>query len=168
MIELAAWARAAQLPEKPWLVLGKGPSFGRHVDFDLTWFNTLGLNHVVRELRVDVAHAIDVDVVVACADVLDSNCRWLVMPRNPHVDFRPSARRLEDFFDEIPVLRALDEDDRLVWYNLSNSSGPDSGFAGGRGPFLQRRSGIRSARSDRRRDPLARHRRRTSVQPGVQ
>ena len=121
MIDLAAWARAANLPDKPWLILGKGPSFGRHVEFDMAQFNTLGLNHVVREVRVDVAHAIDVDVVAACAEELRRNCRWLLMPRHPHVEFRPSPRPLEDFFVDVPVLRELDEEQRLVWYNLSNS-----------------------------------------------
>lgn len=120
MIELLEWARKADLAPKPWLVLGKGPSFSRRSEFDLSAFNLLALNHVVRELPVEVAHAIDLDVVSSCADALRSNCRWLVMPRRPHVDFKP-AQLLEDFFDDVPVLRELDEAGRLVWYNLSNS-----------------------------------------------
>ena len=41
------------------------------------------------------------------------------MPRHPHVGFQPTERRLEDFFDELPVLRELDEQGRLVWYNAA-------------------------------------------------
>ena len=121
MIALGEWARSNPLPDKPWLLLGKGPTFSRRSEFDLEMYNLLGLNHVVRELEVDVAHAIDVDVVSACSDVLRTNCRWLMMPRRPHEDFRPAPKLLEEFFDELPVLRELSEAGRLVWYNLSNS-----------------------------------------------
>jgi Glycosyl transferase family 8 len=121
MIDLRDWARTNGLAAKPWLILGKGPTFSRRRDFDLGRFNLLALNHVVRALRVDVAHAIDVDVVRSCADALRTNCKWLMMPRRPHEDFKPAPRLLEDFFDELPVLRELSESGRLVWYNLSNS-----------------------------------------------
>lgn len=121
MIDLNEWRATADLPPKPWLVLGKGPTFTRYTDFDLGRFNLLALNDVVRELDVDVAHAIDIDVAARCADALRTNCGWLIMPRHPHVDFDPTPKRLEDFFEDYPVLRELDEQGRLVWYNLSNS-----------------------------------------------
>ena len=121
MIDLRRWAETADLPDRPWLVLGKGPTFSRRADFELDDYNLLALNDVVRELEVEIAHAIDVDVAVRCADALRSNARWLIMPRRPHVDFKPAPRLLEDFFDEIPVLFELSEQGRLVWYNLSNS-----------------------------------------------
>jgi hypothetical protein len=121
VIDLHEWQGAVDLLSKPWLVLGKGPTFARRTDFDLTRFNLLALNDVIREVKVDVAHAIDVDVAARCEDHLRTNCRWLIMPRYPHVDFDPTSRRLEDFFDEYPVLREFDEQGRLVWYNLSSS-----------------------------------------------
>lgn len=121
MIDLRRWAQTADLPAKPWLILGKGPTFSRRVEFELGEYNLLALNDVVRELEVDIAHAIDVDVPARCEEALSKNARWLIMPRRPHVDFRPAPRLLEDFFDEIPILRELSEQGRLVWYNLSNS-----------------------------------------------
>jgi hypothetical protein len=121
VIDLRRWAETADLPDKPWLILGKGPTFSRRADFDLQEYNLLALNDVVRELEVDIAHAIDVDVAVRCAEALRTNARWLIMPRRPHIDFRPAPGLLEDFFEEAPVLRELSEQGRLVWYNLSNS-----------------------------------------------
>lgn len=120
MIDLREWGRSAELAAKPWLLLGKGPTFERRAEFDLSAYNLLALNHVVRELKVDVAHVIDVDVAATCADDLRANCRWLIMPRRPHVDFRPAEQLLEDFFDDVPVLRELSDEGRLVYYNLSN------------------------------------------------
>ena len=118
MIEVIEWGRSLIADERPWLVLGKGPSFACHEEFDLGEFRLFGLNHVVRELRVDVAHAIDVDVVEACAPELLDRCRWLLMPRFPHVKHRPTRHPLEHFIEKIPILGELDGEDRLVWYNL--------------------------------------------------
>ena len=121
MIELTEWFANAQLPARPWLVLGKGPTFDRRDRFDLTAYNRLSLNHVVNEVDVDVAHIIDVDVVGDCADALRNRCRWLVMPRHPHLRSTLGDRALEDWFAEYPVLEELDREGRLVWYNLSGT-----------------------------------------------
>ena len=127
MIELHQWISSASFPERPWLLLGKGPSFSRRDEFPLGDYNLLGLNNVVGELPLDVAHMIDIDVVDAVADRLEENCRWLVMPRRPHVDFEPSDRLLEDFVAEKPVLRRLEEEGRLVWYNAASPRWPPVG-----------------------------------------
>lgn len=121
MIEVLDWFEQAALPARPWLVVGKGPTFERRDRFDLDAFNVVSLNHVVNEITATVAHVIDVDVVPACAERLLDNCGWLLMPRYPHVRSTHSDRPLESWFDEVPVLRELDEQGRLVWYNLSGS-----------------------------------------------
>jgi hypothetical protein len=63
MIELRDWIRSASFDQKPWLMLGKGPTFSRRGEFPLDEFNLIGLNDVVSEQKLDVAHIIDVDVV---------------------------------------------------------------------------------------------------------
>lgn len=117
MIELSEWAQKVSFPDRPWLVLGKGPTFSHRHRFDLSEYNLLSLNHVVRELKVDIAHIIDIDVIEACSDVLEKNCDWLLVPRRPHRRFAAGRKRLEDFFADVGVLRRLDEAGRLVWYN---------------------------------------------------
>src|SRR3712207_5481742 len=114
MIERRDWIRSSRFPEKPWLVLGKGPSFSRRDEFPLADYNLLGLNDVAGEIRVDVAHLIDLDVVQACGERLLDNCEFLVMPRRPHVRFEPTSELLEDHFGRLPVLRELDERGKLV------------------------------------------------------
>jgi hypothetical protein len=121
MIELRDWIRTTSFERKPWLLLGKGPTFTRRGEFPLGDYNLMGLNNVVTEQRVDVAHIIDVDVVEKCADALREDCGQLVMARRPHVRFRAGDRLLEDYFDGLPVLRELDEQRRLVWYNADTS-----------------------------------------------
>jgi hypothetical protein len=122
MLELREWIESRPADDRPWLMLGKGPTFGRREEFPLGDFNLIGLNNVAGEMRVDVAHIVDVDVVGLIAERLSENCGVLLMPRHPHVGFQATDRRLEDFFGELPVLRELDEQGRLVWYNATTGA----------------------------------------------
>jgi glycosyl transferase family 8 len=122
MIELRDWIASTTFDPKPWLLLGKGPTFARRTDFPLREYNLMGLNNVVAEQEVDVCHIIDIDVVEKCSDALMDNCRFLVTARRPHIRFRPGERRLEDYFEDLPILRELDEHGRLVWYNAATSA----------------------------------------------
>src|SRR5204862_6023415 len=45
----------------------------------------------------------------------------------PHIAFRASVARLEDFVPHVPVLRELDRQGRLLWYNAA--TGPVEGNA---------------------------------------
>jgi SAM-dependent methyltransferase len=117
MLELTEWIAGSRFPDRPWLMVGKGPTFDRRGEFDLAAYNVVGLNHVIDRIDVDVAHIIDVNVVADCAARLRDGAEWLLMPRIPHVHSRHGTRMLEDWFDELPVLRELDERGRLVWYN---------------------------------------------------
>lgn len=120
MLELREWWRTCGLNDRPWLVLGKGPTFAEHKNVDLGNYRTMSLNHSVRELSVDVAHMIDLDVAIDCADAILKNSRYLLMPRRPHVRFDPGPKLLEEYANEIPVLKRLAQEKRLVWYNLSS------------------------------------------------
>src|SRR4051812_21984024 len=81
---------------KPWLILGKGPSFSKIKECDLNNYNIISLNHVVRELKVNVAHIIDFDVVVDCANEILNNSQYLVMPWFPHFKNKVGTKNLED------------------------------------------------------------------------
>ncbi|MFO0810883.1 MAG: glycosyltransferase [Gemmataceae bacterium] len=125
VIPLSEWTRRCPLPDKPWLVLGKGPSFARRHSVDLAQYNLASLNHVVREQTVDLAHFIDLDALVACAEALAHNADWLCLPRYPHVEFKPSDRPLEEFIDTVPVLRYFADRGRLVWYYHDLATRPE-------------------------------------------
>lgn len=121
MKDILEWSRSFDVNARPWLMLGKGPSFSRLRDVDPGRYYTCSLNHVVRELPVDLAHIIDIDVVPQCGDVLYRNARTLVLPYKPHVRHDPSDKTIHDFVREMPVLKALADEGRLIWYNLSSS-----------------------------------------------
>lgn len=115
------WFSQAQDPKTPWLILGKGPSFGSRNQYDLRSYRTMSLNHVVREQAVDVAHIIDIDVVQDCGEVLLANARKVAMPWYPHVNCGPGQMNLEQWCQQTPVLAKLVAEGRLHWYDLSIS-----------------------------------------------
>ena len=106
-------------PDRPWLILGKGPSFGLRTRFDLSGYNLLSLNHSVREQPVLLAHMIDLDVVDACGEALLRQAGHVVLPWYPHVENAPGAHSLEQLVPGHPLLRQLAGEGRLLWYDLS-------------------------------------------------
>lgn len=121
IMELVEWSRQHLTADRPWLMLGKGPSFEKIHQIQLSEYRTLALNHVVRELKVDVAHAIDLDVVTGLSDAVYANAGVLLMPLHPHVDHRPSEKSLHELVNEVHALRRMADAGRLVWYNASTS-----------------------------------------------
>jgi len=121
MRDFFAWFEAEVDKRRPWLVLGKGPSFSKRGQFDLGQYYTLSLNHAVRELPVTVAHMIDYDVVAACGEAILTKAKYLVLPWIPHVNNRPGWRNLEELAQINPFLYQMDRAERLLWYNHSRA-----------------------------------------------
>lgn len=125
--DITEWASSRPMNDRPWLVLGKGPSFAKLRNVDTSGFNLMSLNHVVRERPVEVAHIIDLDVVHDCAEAIEKHAGALWMPAHPHVDCRPSEKPLWDWIDQVPVLKRLADEGRLAWYNASTWKKPEPG-----------------------------------------
>jgi Glycosyl transferase family 8 len=115
------WSTRRGIAGRPWLILGKGPSFSHRDRFDVSSYDLLSLNHVVRQQPVTLAHMIDLDVVEACADVLETNARFVVLPWRPHVHNRPGALTLAEVVPNSEVLTRLAGENRVLWYDLSTS-----------------------------------------------
>lgn len=119
MTELTQWWDDFGGASRQWLILGKGPTFGRRSEYDLSGYATIAINHVVREMPVDVVSAVNYDVLRDCPEAIYRNARYLLVPRYPHPVNGVGDRPLEAFFDEFPVLEAMRREGRLIWYNLS-------------------------------------------------
>ena len=135
MKELTDWWAEMDGSSRRWLILGKGPSFATRDQYDLRPYTTVAVNHVVREMKVDVVSAVNYDVVGDCGDVIYDNARYLLMPRYPHELLGAGPRLLETYFDAYPVLERMDREGRLVWYNLSCDPAVGDSPAIRNGPF---------------------------------
>ncbi len=122
MKELTEWWREMDGAGRRWLLLGKGPSFETRGRYDLRPYTTVAINHVVREMKVDVVSAVNYDVVGDCAEAIYENSRYLLMPRYPHSIPGDAPYPLEHYFAAYPVLERLSGEGRLVWYNLSSDT----------------------------------------------
>jgi hypothetical protein len=113
------WAVENSISADSWLILGKGPSFNKRVNY-LKDSRLLGLNHVVRDQEVDVVHIIDLDVVDDLGERLLEQSGIVVMPWMPHIRNRPGRQGLEEIASAHPILSELERQGRLFYYNLSS------------------------------------------------
>lgn len=142
--------------DRPWLILGKGPSFAHLNEVDTSAYRLLGLNHVAREVDVELAHAIDIDVIEDLGSELLERCRCLVMPWHPHVAFSAGESTLAEWVRRLPALSELARAGRLLTYDLGTWPGPhrsgaplvEGGFFSGDVVVrLLGRSGVRTLRT---------------------
>jgi hypothetical protein len=128
MIEIFGWLKISNPTCMPWLILGKGPTFERHVDFpDLDKrYCTIALNHACRHRRVLIAHMIDANVLDE-VDGWEEKASFILMPWQPHFKFAATAVTLEDLAKKHPVLSSFEKQGRLLWYNLSTGQSPKRG-----------------------------------------
>jgi len=112
---------------RPWLMLGKGPSFEKRRDHRLGDFNLLGLNHACCVQPVLLTHLIDWEVVEQLGEALIDNSRFVVIPWVPHVRrprrfgvtrFDPGRKTLLDYVSSSAVLSRLAVAGRLLTYDL--------------------------------------------------
>lgn len=117
---------------RPWLLVGKGPSFCQFPQTDVNEYNVVALNHTIREVQATLAHIIDIEVVRDCAEAIRQNASYLIMPWIPHVrkktvwtktgiKFEPGPYNLENYCQTEPILAELNQQGRLLWYNLSTA-----------------------------------------------
>lgn len=111
--------------ERDWLILGKGPTFAKLEKLDSSRYHLLSLNHVVREKKVRVAHLIDAEVVDHLGDALVQNAEFVVMPWQPHFRHVATLTTLEGLVKRNRALARLNEEGRLLWYNLRTGGKPN-------------------------------------------
>lgn len=75
---------------RPWLIVGMGPSFSRIYDYDITGYNILGINKVVRHIPVDICHIIDFYIVDKVKRDIVKQADVLLTPYMPHFGYRPN------------------------------------------------------------------------------
>ena len=107
---------------KTWLAVGPDASLARRAEFDLAPFAVLALDNTIEQLdRADIAATLDIETLVRSADAIAAKARFLLLPRYPNANGGVSARPLEAYFADIPVLQKLSDDNRLLVCDLSTA-----------------------------------------------
>lgn len=118
--DVRRWTATHDPAARPWLLLGKGRSFDRLNELRTADYVTCALNHSARELPVDIAHVVDIEVVADAGEAIERQARALFMPWQPHSGNRVAKRTLAQWCDELPVLDRMAKAGKLFWYNLSS------------------------------------------------
>ena len=103
--------------DKPWLVIGKGPSFKKVWDLDLNNYYVFGLNHVCNIINCDIGHCIDLEVLNR--EFIDHS-KTILLPWHPHCNFKVVKEDLNQISTKHEFLRNLDN---LYYYNCSTYKG---------------------------------------------
>lgn len=110
-----------KIPNKPWLIVGKGPSFIKvYDDLTLSDYNVFGLNHVAKIIPTFLTSVIDLEVLDS--DII-SKSENIIIPWHPHTCFRPAKPGLGVLKDGNALLKFLIKENKLYWYNLSTWKG---------------------------------------------
>lgn len=119
MISFFKWAEQhRESLSSDWLVVGKGPSFNRLESLSQGEHQVITLNHAIDKTAALIAHLIDIDVFFDCAESIERNARYVLIPWHPHHKHVPSEKTLANYCRDSEILARLSEEGRLLWYNL--------------------------------------------------
>lgn len=118
--------RIGWLTTKPWLILGKGPSFDLRCHFDLDAYEVLTLNHACQVVAATVAHFTDLEAFRECIpDTLNVDgvavpyVPDFVLPFVPHENMGPGHYNLDELveMDKPHGIKTLCDTGKLWGYN---------------------------------------------------
>jgi len=121
MITATQWFRTNTVSDKPWLILGKGPSFKKIKNIDVSKFYTIALNHAARNMKCDAVLLMDLDVLDIAGTEMEQNAQFFFLPWHPHVDFAPAIETLAELIGRYPILQKLDREQRLVVFHAETA-----------------------------------------------
>jgi len=98
---------------KPWLILGKGPSFKKIWTIKRD-FNIFGLNHVANLIKCDITHIIDIDVLNL---EIIKNSKNILCPWHLHEDSKVMWKALPYHIKHDNYFGACQS--KIYWYNCS-------------------------------------------------
>lgn len=107
---------SSHLFTKPWLIIGKGPTFDLLDKVDLSKYHVIGLNHVMYKVDCLLGHAIDFDVIKTSSIV--PRCLHVVTPWEPHINNSPGGKSALSLFNDPDIVAK----NPVLWYNSSRSA----------------------------------------------
>lgn len=123
------WIKSISKPNKPFLMIGKGPTLSLESNIQRSKYISIGLNHVSSKYDVDIAHAIDLEVLIECGSEIYKKAKYLLMPWYPNYKFNPHNKNLQELLNENETIKSFYDSGRLLTYNRANglSPHPDGG-----------------------------------------
>jgi hypothetical protein len=120
------WLRRERRNDRAWLVLGPAADIRALEPRDGELVMSLGA--AALEATCDLACILDIEKLCEAAELLAARARWVLTPSVPHSHGWPVGRDLDSWSADVPVLRRLRAEGRLVRFDLW--PGSPQGFIG--------------------------------------
>ena len=114
--------RYVNIISKPILLVGKGPSFDMYENILPCKYHVIALNHVGAKIASDVTSIIDIEVMIQVGHLIEKNTKHLLVPYIPHYKFNAGDKNIVQYASEIPSLKKMHDEGRVVWYNLNTTN----------------------------------------------
>ncbi len=108
--------------DRPWLIAGAGAATTSAAAND--GFVVLALPDAAALIESEVAVLVDIETVHTGGDAIASKAKNVLMPREPHQDGWATGKTLDQYVDELPILRKLESEGRLFVFDLWTGSRP--------------------------------------------
>lgn len=106
--------------DRPYCILGMGPTFAERNKFDLSKYATVGINRIVTKMRVNLCQIIDFYIAQKYEKEILANCDYLVVPYYPHFACRAiPGIDVPLLIQSLPFMAQLNDEGRLLCFNLS-------------------------------------------------
>ena len=147
---LRAWLAAERRTDRPWLLVGEAASAEDVAGARRQGYAVMTLGPAFRDTPADLAWVVDAETLRQDPDALLANVRVLAVPSDLHLHGWATGRGLDSWAVDIPALKLLREEDRLVRFELWTGS-PDGLIGDLDGPAipagLLAEAGVRTIRT---------------------
>ncbi len=123
IVEAARWLSAERRNERPWLLVGAAARAEDVAVARRQGFLVMALGAAATRVEADLAYVVDAELIAEGGEALAAQARALLVPQDLHNDGWAAGRTLRSWAADLPVLRQLHEDDRLVRFALWTGGG---------------------------------------------
>ena len=145
----AVWLTQERRNDRPWLLAGEAAEPGQVAAARAAGFLVMSLGAAAPRFEADLAYVVDAEVLAASPEALAANARVLLVPEDLHGQGWAAGRSLASWAADLPVLRRLQDEDRVVRFPLwTGGKGVAGDFAGEAVPLrLLAEAGVRTVRT---------------------
>jgi hypothetical protein len=115
------WLRRGQYDRRPWLLAGPAASPELVEQAAAEGFAVLAADAAASGVRSDVALVVDLERLASDGEAICARASTVVVPNDLHVSGWAQGRSLESWADEVPLLRRLADEGRLISFDLWTS-----------------------------------------------
>ena len=130
IVGAAKWLRAERRNERPWLLVGEAANPEDVATARRQGFLVMTLGAAAAWVEADLGYVVNAELMAEQGEALAAHARAVLVPLDLHSDGWAAGRALRSWAADLPVLDQLQEDYRLVRFDLWTGGGGVEGDFG--------------------------------------